>query len=225
MWEAMARFTRHPNPPPDTPDEGAVAVREEERAISTPAPVTSVRDIRRREREVFGGVAWGSTLLGWLAAAGIVALLGGILGATGAALALNEAGDDVANADTIGWVGGIGLVVVLGIGYYFGGYVAGRMARFDGARQGAMVWAWGLIAGIVIALLALIGGSEYNVLDQLNLPRVPVDEGTLTTGGTIALLGGLAVSLVAAVLGGKLGERFHRRVDRVGLAEVDGVRH
>ncbi|MBJ7328277.1 MAG: hypothetical protein JHC95_00180 [Solirubrobacteraceae bacterium] len=192
--------------------------------VSAPPASTSMGEIRARERAQFGGIAWGSTLLGWLSAAGIVALLAGILGATGAALALNEVGDDVtSDAETIGLAGGIGLLVVLAIGYYFGGYVAGRMARFDGARQGAMVWAWGFIAAIVIALLALIGGSEYNVLDQLNLPRVPVDEGTLTAGGIVALLGGFAVSLVAAVLGGKLGERFHRRVDRVGLADVRGV--
>jgi hypothetical protein len=43
-------------------------------------------------------------------------------------------------ADTIGIAGGIAMLVVLGIAYFAGGYVAGRMARFDGARQGVAVW-------------------------------------------------------------------------------------
>ena len=59
-------------------------------------------------------------------------------------------------AQTIGVAGGIALLVVLAIGYLFGGYVAGRMARSS-----------------------------------------------------------LAVALGAAILGGKSGERFHQKVDRV----------
>ena len=172
---------------------------------------------RERQKDEFGGFSWLSTLAGWLAAAGLTAILTGILSAAGAALALNQVGDDVsgAEAETIGLAGGIGLLVVLAIGYLFGGYVAGRMARFDGARQGLGVWLWGIIVALVVAGLAAIGGSQYNVLEALNLPRLPVDSGTLSTGGLIALVLSLAVTLGAAIAGGKLGERFHRKVDRV----------
>jgi hypothetical protein len=182
-------------------------------------PALDVHGVRARQREEFGGISWGSAFFGWLAAAGLAAILAGILGATGAALALNKVGENVSGdeAETIGLAGGIGLLVVLALAYFAGGYVAGRMARFDGARQGVGVWLWGIIAALVVAALALIGGSEYNVLDALNLPRIPVDSGTLTTGGVIALVASLIVTLVAAVAGGKLGERFHRKVDRVGL--------
>ena len=176
------------------------------------------RSARERQHEEFGGISLVSTLVGWLAAAGLTAILAGILGAAGAALALNEVGRDVsgAEAETIGLAGGIGLLVVLAIAYFFGGYAAGRMARFDGARQGVGVWLWGIVAALVVAALAAIGGSQYNVLDALNLPRLPVDSGSLTTGGLIALLVSLVVTLGAAVVGGKTGERFHRKVDRVG---------
>lgn len=179
--------------------------------------------VHERRREEFGGISWLSALVGWLAAAGLTAILAGILGAAGAALALNEVGNDVSNgeAETIGLAGGIGLLVVLAIAYFFGGYAAGRMARFDGARQGLGVWLWGILAAIVVAVLAVVGGSEYNVLDALNLPRLPVDSGTLTTGGAIALAASIAVTLGAAILGGKAGERFHRRVDRFGLEDGD----
>ena len=173
---------------------------------------------QERRRDAFGGVSWLSTLVGWLAAAGLTAILAGILTATGAVLAVSDlgAGIDDGDAETIGLAGGIALLVVLAIAYFFGGYAAGRMARFDGARQGAGVWLWGIVAALVVALLAAAGGSEYNVLDRLNLPRIPVDSGALTQGGLVALLASVVVTLVAAMLGGKAGERFHRKVDRFG---------
>jgi len=43
--------------------------------------------------------------------------------------------------------------------------------------------------------------------------REPVDQGTLTRGGAIALAAALVVTLLAAVIGGTLGTRWHRRVD------------
>jgi uncharacterized membrane protein len=172
-----------------------------------------------RQHEKFGGISWGSTFFGWLSAAGLTALLAGLLGATGAALALNKVGDKAtgSNAETIGIAGGIGLLVILALAYFCGGYVAGRMARFDGTRQGLGVWLWGLIAAVVVALLAVIGGSKYNLLDALNLPRIPVDSGSLTTAGLIALIASLVVTLLAGTAGGKAGERFHRKVDRFAV--------
>jgi hypothetical protein len=180
-------------------------------------PMRSTASRRDRQKDEFGGFSWLSTLAGWLSAAGLTAILTGILSGAGAALALNEVGDNVSasEAETIGLVGGIALLVVLALAYVFGGYVAGRMARFDGARQGVGVWLWGIILAVIVAALAAIGGSEFNVLDSLNLPRLPVDSGKLTTGGIIALVASLAVTLGAAILGGKTGERFHKKVDRV----------
>jgi len=171
--------------------------------------------VRERQREEFGGIAWGSAFFGWLSAVGLGALLAGILSAVGAALALTEStGVEDASNETIGLAGGIALLVVLAISYFCGGYVAGRMARFDGARQGLGVFAWAIIVAAVLAIAALIGGSEWNVLERVDLPRLPIDEGDLTTGGIIALAAGLLTMLLSAILGGKVGERFHRKVDR-----------
>jgi len=152
-------------------------------------------------------------------AIGLSALLVAVLGAAGAAVGLTEvtSSEARANAESVGLGGGIALLVVLMLAYYAGGYVAGRMSRFDGGRQGFGVWLFGLLATIVLALVGVIAGSEYNVLAQLNLPRLPVDEGALTTGGVIALAAILIGTLLAAMIGGKAGERFHKKVDRVGL--------
>jgi membrane protease YdiL (CAAX protease family) len=196
--------------------DGATSVSEIERGGGRREPAPSAAYRRERQKDEFGGFSWLSTLAGWLSAAGLTAILTGILSAAGAALALNQVGSKVSGseADTIGIAGGIALLVALAIAYLFGGYVAGRMARFDGARQGVGVWLWGILIALVVAALALIGGSKYNVLDALNLPRLPVDSGTLTTGGLVALAASLVVTLGAAILGGKTGERFHKKVDR-----------
>ena len=119
--------------------------------------------------------------------------------------------------------GGIAVLVVLFLAYLAGGYVAGRMARFDGARQGLAVWLIGLIVVVVLAAAGAILGAQYNVLEQLNLPRIPIDEGTATTAGIITLVAILVVTLLGAVLGGKLGDRYHRRMDRAGFDASDAL--
>jgi MFS family permease len=91
------------------------------------------------------------------------------------------------------------------------------MARFDGVRQGLAVWVIGLVVVLLLALAGAVLGAQYNVFGQLNLPRIPVDEGTATTAGIITLVAILVVTLVGAVLGGKLGDRYHRRIDKAGF--------
>jgi hypothetical protein len=91
------------------------------------------------------------------------------------------------------------------------------MARFDGARQGVAVWLIGLLVVLVLAAAGALLGAQYNVLQQLNLPRIPIDEGTATTAGIVTLVAILLVTLLGAVIGGKVGERYHRKVDRAGF--------
>jgi hypothetical protein len=204
MRERFTRDDRH-----ETGGGVATAARED------------ARRVRARQREEFGGVNWGSAFFGWLVAVGMAAILLGILSAAGAAFGLGEVSETEAeqNAETIGIVGGILLIAVLAVAYYCGGYVSGRMSRFDGGRQGAAVWALGLAVTIVLAVAGALFGAEYNVLERLNLPRIPIEEGSLTAGAAIALVAVVLIALFAAAGGGKAGERFHRKVDRIGYRD------
>jgi hypothetical protein len=202
-----------------TEDDTATATAERPTEVAETRPTTdSLAAVRARQRDEFGGVNWGASFFGWLVAVGIAALLVSILVAAGAAVGLTES-DVTTGADELSLGGAIALIVVLVLAYYTGGYVAGRMSRFDGARQGLATWAIGLIVTVGFALAAVVFGDEYNVLEQLDLPALPVGDETLATGAAIALAAIAVGSALAAMVGGKIGERYHRRVDRVGFPD------
>jgi len=190
-------------------------VDDERRTIPAVVAEDTVVAMHARQRDRFGGIRWGSAFFGLLSAIGLAAILLGIAAAAGVALGLSEINDvRTGDADTIGLGGAILLLAILALSWYCGGYVAGRMARFDGLRQGIGVWVWTLVIAGVLAIAAVIGGAEYNVLQQLNLPNVAVGDQSLTTGGWLTLAAAVVVTLIFAVLGGKAGDLFHRRVDR-----------
>ncbi|MDQ0754888.1 hypothetical protein [Arthrobacter sp. B3I4] len=183
-----------------------------------------------REKEQFGGIKVGSAFFGWLAATGMAVLLTALVAAAGTAVGLatntnvNEAVNQATNNQSVGIAGIIALLVILFVSYYCGGYVAGRMARFNGARQGLMVWIWAIIAAVIVAILAATAGQQFNVLANLNsFPRIPVNEGQLTTMSLIAAIVVAVVALIGAMLGGLAGMRFHRKVDRAGFTPVETV--
>ena len=230
---------RYPdNPPHDRPGQNDVADYPVTETATSDAPVTSAapaateaddtapvpdrRELVGREAEAFGGMKFGSCFFGWLTASGTAVLLAAIVTGIGAALGLSR---NVETADTtaagtasVGLVGGITLLAIIFVSYLAGGYVAGRMARFNGMKQGLGVWLWAVIIAIVAAAAGLLAGARFDVLAQLNsFPRLPLNEGTLTTGGIIVAIGVVVASLVGALLGGLAGMRYHRRVDRAGL--------
>ena len=209
-------------PAPAHDGDEPTAVRERAVPERGPAYAPAVGEVRERQRAEFGGTNWGSAFFGWLVALGLSALLVSLAGAAGAALGYTEA-NDIAGGDpeTIGLAGGAALLAALMIAYFAGGYVAGRMSRFDGLRQGFATWLVGIVVMLALGGLGYLLGEEYNVFQGLDLPRIPVDEGDLTTAGLIALAAVLVGTLLAAIAGGKTGERYHVRVDRFGL-ERDG---
>jgi hypothetical protein len=178
-----------------------------------------------REKDAYGGIKIGSAFFGWLTATGTAVLLTALIAAAGTAVGVatvSDAGETARQAteesQTMGIVGGIILLVILFVAYYCGGYVAGRMARFNGMKQGIAVWLWALVTAIAVAVISAVAGDEFNILAKLNsFPRIPVNEGNLTAAGAIAALAVAAASLIGAILGGLAGMRFHRNVDKAGL--------
>ena len=178
----------------------------------------AARDAVDAQHARYGGIKWGAAFFGWLSANGLAVLLLAVLSAAGVAFGLTQvdSADEAARqAATIGVTGGIALLVVLFLAYLAGGYVAGRMARFDGARQGLAVWLIGLVVVVLLAGLGVVLGVQYGVLSQLN---IPVSGSTATTAGVVAGVAAALVSLLGALLGGGLGTRYHRKIDRVGFA-------
>lgn len=186
--------------------------------------ITAGRDSREvvaRQQERFGGVKVGSAFFGWLTATGTAVLLTAVVAAAGVAVgvATNTTVGSATSAvssdtRTVGITGAIVVAAILFLAYLCGGYVAGRMARFDGAKQGLAVWLWAVLIAALVAAAAAIAGNKYDILSQLNyFPRIPVAAGTLTSGGVIALVVAALVALVGAVLGGLTGMRYHRRID------------
>ena len=199
----MARAIKHPVT--DMDGDGDVDTRDE---------------IRAAERAEFGGMKFGSAFFGWLTAAGLGVLLTALVAAILTALGLSaeDVGDGVARVVDLGIAGAIAVAVVVFIAYFAGGYVAGRMARFSGALQGFAVWLWAIIIAALAAGLAFLLGDRVDILGNLQaFPRIPIRTDEVTLPGIITAIVLALIPLLAAVLGGLAGMRYHRRVDRAGL--------
>lgn len=146
--------------------------------------------------------------LGWLVALGLGALLASLVAAAGAALGAPVSGGRAIPAESA-----IGLVLVLCVllAYFVGGYMAGRISRYPGARQGLGVWAVALAVTLALAALGALLGGRLGVLDSLSLPRLRVDEGSLGALELATLIAIVVGSALAAALGGIVGHRHNRR--------------
>lgn len=168
-------------------------------------------------REQYGGMKFGAAFFGWLVAVAVTVLLTGIIGAIAAAVGVRS---EVAQSDaeraagTIGLGAAIVLVAVFLVGYYAGGYVAGRMSRFDGGKQGFLVWLIGTLVTVLAVLAGMIFGPEYNVLDRVTLPRMPTPTDEFTVVALVTAAAIMIGTLVVAMVGGRVGHRYHDKVDR-----------
>jgi len=182
----------------------AVVETDEARTRSLIEPASA--ELRRRQRAEWGGIDWGAVFFGWVVAVGIGSLAAGLGIAVGEAIAPGEIqADELAldEVDRVTVAGAIAVVVVAMVSYFAGGYVAGRMSRFDGAYQGIAMWSFALLVFAGLAFAGLLAGGEYDVVGRVDFPAVLVATPLLT--------------LLAAVAGGLRGERYHRAVDRTGL--------
>ncbi|HWI31983.1 MAG TPA: hypothetical protein VNT50_10860 [Microbacterium sp.] len=212
------------NPDARTPGAAAYEAAPDHSAAPVERTETLHNDVLEREQARFGGFKFGSAFFGWLTATGTAVLLTALVAAVAAAIGfgagtVDEAADVAAeNTGTVGVVGAIVLGLVLLVAYFAGGYVAGRMARFSGVKQGIAVWLWAVVIAIVVAVITATAGSQWDILADLDsFPRIPVTPETATATGILTAVGAAVVTLAGAILGGAAGMRYHRRVDRVGL--------
>jgi hypothetical protein len=174
-----------------------------------------------RLRDMYGGVDWLASFLGFIFALVAAAFFSLIAGLVLAPLGFTpDLGGAQIGAAVITGLVLVGILVFLT--FFFGGYVAGRLARFDGGRNGAMLLLWSFLA---VAVLALAGGILSNFLPAgiAGGIRNFIQNNVLDTIGSLAELGvvgiivavcGLLLALLGGFLGGRLGSRYHSEIDR-----------
>jgi len=174
-----------------------------------------VSDVRgdvgiREARALFGGIDVAATLVGMLTALALLVLLGGLIGAAIGAVGYQTGLEDTEEELSIaGLVGGL---ITLFLAFLVGGWAAARIARYDGPRNGLMTGIWTILLAAILAGLAAWLGNEYDVLRNVDLPQW-FSRDALTTGAIVSGVVAIATMLVAGLLGGIWGERYHRRAD------------
>jgi hypothetical protein len=180
----------------------------ETRAEHTTAPDPYAGIHAARER--FGGIDIPASLVGMLTALSTVLILAGLVGAAfgvvGYQTGLEQDAQDLSNGSLIGGV------AILFVAYLIGGWAAGRIARYDGARNGFATGVWTLIFGAILAALGAWAGSEYDVFQNVELPQW-FDSDAFTTTAIASGIGAIAAMFAGGILGGLWGERYHRRAD------------
>lgn len=165
-------------------------------------------------RAEFGGLDVPATLVGMLTALAALVLLGGLIAAAIGAIGYQTGlkGD----ASELSFASLVGGLVALFIAFVIGGWAAGRIARYDGARNGLMAGVWALVLAAILSALAAIFGAEYDIFRNVDLPQW-FSQDALTLGGIVSAIVAIAVMLLGGLVGGKWGERYHRRADATML--------
>ena len=168
-------------------------------------------------RHRFGGLDMGATISGAFAALGLTVLLGGVLAGAGRVVYVNGLRD--APTATTGSV--IAGLAVLLVAFLVGGWVAGRMARYDGGRNGMVTAVWFILFAAGTSATGALLGQSYNVFSGDRLPQWFTDSAR-TPEAVLSAAVAFLVMVGAGFVGGVVGGRYHRKVDRLvaGLAPI-----
>ncbi|MFI6830228.1 hypothetical protein ACIBG5_24235 [Kribbella sp. NPDC050241] len=181
-----------------------------------PLPTATTEPITDPDLLAYRGFKFGAAFFGWLISIAMSVLL--LAAAAAAAVGTAEV-LDYSRADAEAQPGAAGItaasvvVLMVTLAFFTGGYVAGRMARFDGGRQGFGVWMLALLFSVLAAGAGAFGNSQYGWLDDLNRPDVALSNDTLAMGGIVAAATLVVLALLFAILGGKAGQRYHDKID------------
>ena len=170
-----------------------------------------------RLQELYGGVDWLASFLGFVFAAvagGVFSLIAAlVVGQLGFTLSLGGGGLGTTAVTAL-----VVLGVLIFLTFFCGGYVAGRLARFDGGRNGVMVVIWGLVIGAIsLSASTLLPGQVFSYLQSFVQNTLLPTVDTLTATGALGIglvVGALVLALLGGSAGGRLGTHYHSEIDR-----------
>src|SRR5215210_836387 len=186
-----------------------------------PYPRGYFEEVEEREdrlRDMYGGVDWLASFLGFI----FSTVLGGVfLAIAGLVLVpfgiTPELSGGRIGASVLTGLAVLGVLIFLT--YFFGGYVAARLARIVGGRNGAMVLVWTFIVALILALVAVVfsGFLPAGMADGVsNLARGTVSTATNLAGagvaGIIVAVAALLLALLGGFFGGRFGSRYHTEI-------------
>src|SRR5215212_4296933 len=190
---------------------------------ATPYPRGYFEEAEEREerlRDMYGGVDWLASFLGLVFAIVLGAAFSAVAGLLLVPFGLTPdlSGGQI-GASVITGLALLGVLIFLT--YFFGGYVAGRLARFDGGRNGAMVLVWTFIVVLILALAAAIFSGFLPAGMAEGITNL-VDRSVSTAGnlagagvaGLVAAAAALLLALLGGSLGGCMGSRYPTEIDR-----------
>jgi hypothetical protein len=167
-------------------------------------------------RSRFGGFDFPASLAGMLVALASTLILAGLASAVVGALAFQTG--VTLNEEEISLGALITAGAVIFLSFLFGGWAAGRMARYNGALNGFMVAVWFLVLLVVLAVLGAVAGDVYNLFGDLQVAKASLPNwfsaDDVTTGAIISSVAFALLMGIGAVLGGIWGTRMHRKADR-----------
>src|SRR5215212_5037337 len=190
---------------------------------ATPYPRGYFEAAEEREdrlRDMYGGVDWLASFLGYVFTVVLALVFSAIAGLVLVPFGFPpEISGGQLGASVLTGLAVLGVLIFLT--YFFGGYVAGRLARFDGGRNGAMVLVWTFIVALILALIAVVFSDflPAGMADGVsNLARGTVSTATNLAGagvaGIIVAVAALLLALLGGFFGGRLGSRYHTEIDR-----------
>lgn len=193
--------------------------------------MSDVVDRRTRRAEArtaarYGGADFGASLSGFFAGLGALTFIGSLVvaGANELDYQLNliDIEGEISEASMIG--AAIAVAVVF-LTFLFGGWVAGRMSRFDGGKNGMGAGLWLLVFAAIFALLGAWVGPEFNAFGTAGLPDwfSAIRSDVRTTTGLILAAVFAVAALLGGYAGGRIGERYNQRVDTSLVHSADGT--
>lgn len=167
--------------------------------------------MRTRRRQTRAGASFGSVMTGLVVSVGSMMLIGIAAGVTAYRLGIGAEDVEGASFATSIALGAAALIIQF-LSYMWGGYTAGRMGRGSGALNGFLVTSVGLLLGGLFALATVLTGAVEG--SQIPFPsELPFGGSDITRFGTMMGLASMAVMFLGGVLGGSLGERWHRALE------------